>query len=105
MDRSLQRSPPKRSNARPSSRWNGRNSDKSYAPDDRQLTSISFSARVHAIGPSTSGLGRLEFVGRKSHGPAAFSRHRNSRLTTNSYRTEGELTLWRILTDFHAKFL
>ena len=37
----------------------------------------SFSARADSNDPSTSGLGGLEFVGRKSRNPAAFSRHRN----------------------------
>ena len=47
----------------------------------------SFSARADSNDPSTSGLGGLEFVGRKSRNPAAFSRHRNSKVNDGN-RTE-----------------
>src|SRR5208337_789207 len=102
---SLPRSPPKRSNARPSSRWNGRNSDKSYAPDDRQLTSIRFRLVFTRLVLRPAALDDLS----SSDGSLTAQPHSRDTEIRGSRRagcrTESEFILWTMLADFDPKFL
>src|SRR5208337_3245684 len=101
---SLPRSPPKRSNARPSSRWNGRNSDKSYAPDDRQLTSIRFRLVFTRLVLRPAALDDLS----SSDGSLTAQPHSRDTgiqgLRPSSCRTENEHILCTMLADFDPKY-
>src|SRR5208337_2884760 len=101
---SLPRSPPKRSNARPSSRWNGRNSDKSYAPDDRQLTSIRFRLVFTRLVLRPAALDDLS----SSDGSLTAQPHSRDTGIQGSWRavcrTEGEFILRTMLAELDRKF-
>jgi hypothetical protein len=81
----------------------GRSRPRARRSDARRRAGNSITQSIESL--LRQPIGRLEFVERKLRNLAAFSRHRNSRLTTELVRTENELILWKMPPNCEGKYL